>query len=176
VIDAQREGRPAGPREASMPPRPTAATEACEAGQSSIAARARTPRDTTAVPRALISSGSPYERTVGFSRAVVVGDRVFVAGTAPVMPDDAEPPPDSYGQTKRCLDIIGAALGEAGGSLADVVRTRAYLVETGAFDGFARAHGEAFSEVRPANTTVVVKALLDPRWLVEIEAEAVIAP
>ena len=110
---------------------------------------------------------------MGFSRAVVVGDRIFVAGTAPVMPDGADPPDDSYGQTRRCLDIIGAALAEAGASLADVVRTRVYLVDAAVFDGFARAHGEAFSEVRPANTTVVVKELLDPRWLVEIEAEAV---
>jgi enamine deaminase RidA (YjgF/YER057c/UK114 family) len=125
------------------------------------------------VQRTLISSGSPYERTVGFSRAVVVGDRVFVAGTAPVMPDGADPPTDAYGQTKRCLEIIGAALGEAGVGLPDIVRTRVYLVDTAAFDGFAQAHGEAFSEVRPANTTVVVKELLDPRWLVEIEAEAV---
>lgn len=127
------------------------------------------------MPRTLISSGSPYERTVGFSRAVVVGDRVFVAGTAPVMPDGANPPADSYGQTKRCLEIIARALEEAGASLADVVRTRTYLVDAGDFDGYARAHGEAFSEVRPANTTVVVKELLDPRWLVEIEAEAVVA-
>jgi enamine deaminase RidA (YjgF/YER057c/UK114 family) len=125
------------------------------------------------VQRTLISSGSPFEGTVGFSRAVVVGDRIFVAGTAPVMPDGADPPDDSYGQTRRCLDIIGAALAEAGASLADVVRTRVYLVDAAVFDGFARAHGEAFSEVRPANTTVVVKELLDPRWLVEIEAEAV---
>ena len=110
---------------------------------------------------------------MGFSRAVVVGDRIFVAGTAPVMPDGADPPDDSYGQTRRCLDIIGAALAEAGASLADVVRTRVYLVDAAVFDGFAQAHGEAFSEVRPANTTVVVKELLDPRWLVEIEAEAV---
>lgn len=122
--------------------------------------------------RRLISSGSPYERTVGFSRAVVVGERIFVAGTAPVMPDGADPPTDAYGQTRRCLEIIDAALGEAGATLADVVRTRTYLVDESAFEGYARAHGEAFSEVRPANTTVVVK-LLDPRWLVEIEVEAV---
>src|SRR5262245_620388 len=91
VTEAQRDGRSVGPRSASTPPGPTAATEACDAGQSSIAARARTPGDTTAVTRKLISSGSPYERTVGFSRAVVVDDRVFVAGTAPVMPDGADP-------------------------------------------------------------------------------------
>jgi enamine deaminase RidA (YjgF/YER057c/UK114 family) len=123
--------------------------------------------------RRRISSGSPYEPIVGFSRAVVVGDRVFVAGTAPVMPGGADPPTDPYGQTKRCLDIVAGALAEAGSSLADVVRTRVYLVHASHFDGFAKAHGEAFSEIRPANTTVVIAELLDPRWLVEIEVEAV---
>lgn len=125
--------------------------------------------------RQLISSGSPYEPVVGYSRAVRVGDRVFVAGCAPIMPDGADPPADPYGQARRCLEIVAAALERAGGSLADVVRTRAYLTDGGQFDGFARAHGEAFAEIRPANTTVVVAALLDPRWLLEIEAEAVIA-
>lgn len=120
-----------------------------------------------------ISSGSPYEATVGFCRAVRVGDRVFVAGTAPVMPDGADPPADAYGQTRRCLEIISTALEQAGASLEDVVRTRAYLVDPAHFDGYARAHGEAFANVRPANTTVVAQ-LLDPRWLVEIEVEAVV--
>jgi len=124
--------------------------------------------------RRLVSSGSPYEPVVGYSRAVAVGDRVFVAGCAPIMPDGAAPPADAYGQARRCLEIVGAALREAGASLQDVVRTRAYLTNASAFDGFAKAHGEAFSEVRPANTTVVVAALLDPRWLLEIEAEAVV--
>ena len=126
------------------------------------------------VERRLISSGSPYERTVGFSRAVVVGERVFVAVTAPVMPDGGDPPDDSYGQAKRCLEIIDRALEEAGGSLADVVRTRVYLTPAADFAEVGRAHGEAFAEIRPANTTVVVAALVDPRWLVEIEAEAVL--
>jgi enamine deaminase RidA (YjgF/YER057c/UK114 family) len=124
--------------------------------------------------RHLVSSGSPYERVVGFSRAVRVGDRVVVAGTAPVMPEGAEPPPDAYGQAKRCLEIIGRALEEAGSSLADVVRTRVYLVRTDDFEEVGRAHGESFSEIRPANTTLTVKELVDPRWLVEIEAEAVV--
>ena len=123
--------------------------------------------------RRLISSGSPWERTVGYSRAVVVGDRIFVAGTAPVMPEDAELPPDAYGQARRCLEIIDGALTEAGARLSDVVRTRVYLVRREDFEEVGRAHGEAFSEVRPANTTVVIKELVDPRWLVEIEAEAV---
>jgi enamine deaminase RidA (YjgF/YER057c/UK114 family) len=126
------------------------------------------------VDRQLVSSGSPWEPVVGYSRAVRVGDRVFVAGSAPIMAEGADPPADSYGQAKRCLEIIAGALEQAGASLADVVRTRAYLTDADAFDGFARAHGESFSEIRPANTTVVVAALLDPRWLLEIEAEAVI--
>jgi enamine deaminase RidA (YjgF/YER057c/UK114 family) len=126
------------------------------------------------VDRRLISSGSRYEPIVGYSRAVRVGDRVFVAGCAPIMPDDADPPPDSYGQAKRCIEIIGRALEEAGGSLADVVRTRVYLTPAADFEDFGRAHGEAFGEIRPANTTIVVAALIDPRWLLEIEAEAVL--
>ena len=123
--------------------------------------------------RRLISSGSPYEPVVGYSRAVVAGDRIFVAGCAPVMPDGADPPAETYGQARQCLRIIERALAEAGASLRDVVRTRVYLTPAADFEEFGRAHGEAFSAIRPANTTVVVAALVDPRWLVEIEAEAV---
>jgi enamine deaminase RidA (YjgF/YER057c/UK114 family) len=123
--------------------------------------------------RRLISSGSPYEPIVGYSRAVVAGDRIFVAGCAPVMLDGADPPPDTYGQAKRCLEIIQRALAEAGASLRDVVRTRVYLTPAADFDEFGRAHGEVFSEIRPANTTVIAAGLVDPRWLLEIEAEAV---
>jgi enamine deaminase RidA (YjgF/YER057c/UK114 family) len=123
----------------------------------------------------LISSGSPYERVVGFSRAVRVGRRVVVAGTAPVMSEGVDPPADAYGQAKRCLEIIERALVDAGASLADVVRTRVYLTRTADFEEVGRAHGEAFSEIRPANTTLTVAELVDPRWLVEIEAEAVVA-
>jgi enamine deaminase RidA (YjgF/YER057c/UK114 family) len=126
------------------------------------------------VERRLISSGSPYEPVVGFSRAVRVGPRVVVAGTAPVMPEGADPPADAYGQAKRCLEIIERALTEAGASLADVVRTRVYLTRTSDFEEVARAHGEAFSEIRPANTMLTVTEFLDPRWRVEIEAEAVV--
>ena len=124
--------------------------------------------------RRTVSSGSPYEPVVGYSRAVRVGDRVFVAGSAPIMADGSDPPADAYGQAARCLEIVADALRRAGASLEDVVRTRAYLTDAGVFDGFAKAHGEAFSEIRPANTTVVVAALLDPRWLLEVEAEAVV--
>ena len=124
--------------------------------------------------RHLISTGSPYEVALGYSRAVRVGDRVFVAGCAPAMADDADPPSDSYGQTQRCIERIEQALADAGSSLADVVRTRVYLTPAADFDGFGRAHGEAFGDIRPANTTVIVAALVDPRWLLEIEAEAVL--
>jgi enamine deaminase RidA (YjgF/YER057c/UK114 family) len=124
--------------------------------------------------RRRIPSGSPYEPVVGFSRAVRVGDRVIVAGTAPVMPDGADPPPDAYGQAKRCLEIIAGALAEAGARLEDVVRTRVYLVRTADFEEVGRAHGEIFAEIRPANTTLAIAELVDPRWLVEIEAEAVV--
>lgn len=124
--------------------------------------------------RRLISSGSPYEPVVGYSRAVVVGRHVAVAGTAPIMPDDGDPPPDAYGQASRCLAIIGEALERAGASHADVVRTRVFLIRLGDFDGVARAHGEVYGEVRPANTTLLVRGFLDPRWLVEIEADAIV--
>ncbi len=111
---------------------------------------------------------------IGFSRAIVVGDRVFVSGTAPVMPDGAEPPTDPYGQAKRCLEIIVAALRAAGAGPEDVVRTRTYLVDAADWEEVGRAHGEVFADVRPASTMVVVSALLDPRWRVEMEADAII--
>ena len=121
-----------------------------------------------------MGSGSPYEPMIGFSRAVVVGNHISVSGTAPVMPDGGEPPADAYGQAKRCLEIIGAALAEGGASLEDVVRTRMYLVDAADWEEVGRAHGDVFSEVRPASTMVVVKGLLDPRWRVEIEADAIL--
>jgi enamine deaminase RidA (YjgF/YER057c/UK114 family) len=123
--------------------------------------------------RQLISGHSPYERIVGFSRAVVAGDRVHVAGTAPIPPDGAAPPEGAYEQARLCLEIIGEALERAGSGLAHVVRTRVYLTDPANWQEVGRAHGEAFSEIRPANTTVVAR-LLDPAWLVEIEAEAVL--
>ena len=124
--------------------------------------------------RSLISSGSPYEPVVGFSRAVVVGPHVYVAGTAPIMPDGAEPPADAYGQARRCLEIILAALEQAGAGAEHVVRTRVYLTRVEDFEQVGRAHGEVFAASRPANTTLVVEGLVDPRWLVEIEADAVV--
>jgi enamine deaminase RidA (YjgF/YER057c/UK114 family) len=125
------------------------------------------------VERQLISSGAVFEDRVGYSRAVRVGRLVWVSGTAPIMPGDADPPEDPYGQAKVCLEIIGRALAEAGGSLDDVVRTRIYVADAAFIDDVGRAHREAFATARPATTGVVVE-LLDPRWLVEIEAEAVL--
>jgi enamine deaminase RidA (YjgF/YER057c/UK114 family) len=124
--------------------------------------------------RKRVASGSLYEPVIGFSRAVVAGNHVAVSGTAPIMPDGGEPPADAYGQAKRCLEIIGAALAEAGAGFADVVRTRTYLVDAGEWQEIGRAHGEVFTEVRPASTMVVVAGLLDPRWRVEMEADAII--
>ena len=123
--------------------------------------------------RQRVSSGSPYEAVAGFSRAVRVGDRVMVAGTAPIWPDDTVDP-SVEAQTRRCLEIIGAALTEAGGGYADVVRTRLFMVDAADFPVVAEVHGKVFADVRPACTGVVVASLLDPRWKVEIEAEAVL--
>ena len=123
--------------------------------------------------RRLISSAMPWERTIGYSRAVVAGGHVYVSGTAPVMPDGADPPADVYGQARRCLEIIGEALQEAGSGFEHVVRTRIYVTEPGHIAEAGRAHGEVFGEIRPA-TTGVVTGLLDDRWLVEIEADAVL--
>lgn len=124
--------------------------------------------------RQLVTSGSPFEKTIGFSRAVRVGDRVLVSGTAPVWPDGSCPD-DAAVQTRRCIEIIAQALVEAGASLTDVVRTRMFLVDSSAADAVGAVHGELFGEVRPAATMVIVAGLLDPRWKIEIEAEAVIA-
>ena len=124
--------------------------------------------------RRRITSGSPYEPVVGFSRAIVVGPHVFVAGTAPVMPEGADPPADTYGQTRRVLEIILGALAEAGAGPEHVVRTRLFLTPAADFDQAARAHGEVFSDIRPASTMLFVSALADPRWHVEMEAEALL--
>ena len=123
--------------------------------------------------RRLISSGAAFEDRVGYSRAVRVGDRVWVSGTAPIMPGDADPPAGAYEQAKVCLGIVERALAEAGASLDDVVRTRIYVTDPSLIAEVGRAHREAFAVARPA-TTGIVAQLLDPRWLVELEAEAVI--
>lgn len=122
--------------------------------------------------RRLIASGSPFEPVIGFSRAVVDGRHVTVSGTAPIMPDGGDPPPDAYGQTKRVLEIILAAVEEAGARPEHVVRTRTYLTRAEDWREVGRAHGEIFADIRPASTMVVVRGFLDPRWVVEIEADA----
>ena len=123
--------------------------------------------------RQRISSGAAFEQRVGYSRAVRVGTHVWVSGTAPIMPGDGDPPGGAYEQAQVCLTIIARALEEAGATLDDVVRTRIYITTPDDIDAVGRAHGEAFAEARPA-TTGIVTQLLDPRWRVEIEAEAVI--
>jgi enamine deaminase RidA (YjgF/YER057c/UK114 family) len=125
------------------------------------------------VNRRVISSGSSWERDYGYSRAVVADGRVYVSGTAPIMPGDADPPPDPYGQAKRCLEILLAALAEAGASAGDVVRTRLFVTNASYGRDVLRAHGEVFADARPACTGTVVQ-LFDPRWLVEIEVEAIL--
>lgn len=124
--------------------------------------------------RKLISSGSPFEPRIGFSRAVRVGPFVAVSGTAPIAPDGGVAAPgDMYGQTKRCLEIIAKAIGDAGLTLKSVIRTRVMLTDISRWEEAARAHGEFFGEVRPASTFVEVKGLIDRGWLVEIEADCV---
>jgi enamine deaminase RidA (YjgF/YER057c/UK114 family) len=123
--------------------------------------------------RQSVSSGSPFEAEIGFSRAVRAGRHVFVSGTAPVWPDGSCDP-DPGVQARRCLEIILAALAEAGATAADVVRTRTFLTDTADAGVVGRAHGEVFGEIRPASTMVAVAALLDPRWKLEIEAEALL--
>lgn len=119
-----------------------------------------------------VASGSAYELIIGFSRAVRVGDRVVVSGTAPIWPDGSCDP-DVYAQARRCLEIILAALQEVGAGPEHVVRTRTYLVDARDWEAVGRAHGEVFADIRPASTMVVVVGLLNSRWKVEMEAEAV---
>ncbi len=125
--------------------------------------------------RRIVPAESPFVATVGYSRAVRVGPHVHVSGTAPIMPGEADPPLDAYEQTKRCLEIVVSALAEVGARPEHVVRTRAYLVDADDWKEIGRAHGEVFGSVRPATAFVVVSALLDPRWKVELEAEALVS-
>jgi enamine deaminase RidA (YjgF/YER057c/UK114 family) len=121
--------------------------------------------------RQRIASGSPFESEIGFCRALRVGDRVVVAGTAPIWPDGSCDP-DPGVQAGRCLEIILAALAEAGAGPEHVIRTRMYLTDPADAPAVGRVHGEVFGAVRPVSTMIVVAALVDPRWVVEIEAEA----
>jgi enamine deaminase RidA (YjgF/YER057c/UK114 family) len=125
--------------------------------------------------RKLVSSGSPYEKPIGFSRAVRVGNWVAVAGTAPIADDGSVAcPGDLYGQTRRCLQIIQAAIESTGASLSDVLRTRVMLRDIARWQEAARAHGEFFAAIRPASTFVEVSSLVQKEWLVEIEADCLI--
>ena len=117
---------------------------------------------------------SPYEAAYGFSRAIRTGDRILVSGTAPVEADGSSTPGDAAAQARRCFTIILKAIEELGGSAADVVRTRMFIVDPADADAIGAVHGEVFAEVRPAATMVVVKALLRDEWRVEIEAEALV--
>jgi enamine deaminase RidA (YjgF/YER057c/UK114 family) len=122
--------------------------------------------------RQRITSGSKYEPAIGFSRALRVGNQVHVSGTAPIWPDGSCDP-DPEVQTRRCLEIILRALADAGASAKDVVRTRIFITDPTYADAVGKAHGAVFGEIRPASTMVVIVGMLDPRWKVEIEAEAV---
>lgn len=125
--------------------------------------------------RKLISSGSPFEPRVGMSRAVRVGPFITVSGTAPLGPDGRTiSPGDPGAQARRCLEIIAAALEKAGASLRHVVRTRTLLTRIDDWQAVAAVHGEFFREIRPANTIMQVSRFIDPEWLVELEADAVV--
>ena len=124
--------------------------------------------------RQCFASGAPYEPVYGYSRAVRVGNRIDVAGCAPIEPDGSSTPGDAGAQAARCIAIIGEALDALGGSYADVVRTRMYITDAADADLVGRAHGSAFKNVRPASTMLVVPALIRPEWKVEIEAEAIL--
>lgn len=117
---------------------------------------------------------SPYEATYGYSRALRVGNRILVAGTAPIEPDGSSTPGDAAAQARRCLAIIVAAVVELGGSAADIVRTRMFITDAADAESVGLAHGELFRDNRPVSTMVVVTALLRPEWRVEIEAEALV--
>lgn len=125
------------------------------------------------VERRAVRSGSPFEETIGFRRAVRMGSTIAVSGTAPVWPD-GHVDPDPTTQARRCWQIALAALDELGGAPDDVIRTRQFVVDPAVADAVGAVHGEVFGAVGPASTMVVVAGLLDPRWLVEVELDAVL--
>jgi enamine deaminase RidA (YjgF/YER057c/UK114 family) len=125
------------------------------------------------VARRLISSAQPLEQKFGYSRAVVQDGHVYVSGTVANMPDGSDPPSDAYAQARRALEIVVAALAEAGSGAEHVVRTRMFVTRAEDFEAVARAHGEVFGDARPATTALIVQ-LPNPLWLVEIEADAVL--
>ncbi len=124
--------------------------------------------------RSVVPAVSPFAATVGYSRAVRDGQHVYVAGTAPIYPDGTDAPADAYLQAKRCLEIIVDALAQLGAAPEHVVRTRIYLVNAADWEAVGRAHGEVFGDIRPASAFLVIAGLLDDRWLVELEAEALV--
>lgn len=125
--------------------------------------------------RRRVPTEAPWAEKVGYSRAVRVGDTIYVSGTAPIDADGRiGPPGDVYGQTRRCLDIIIAALGEAGARPEHVVRTRIFVRDAGQWEEVARAHAEVLGHAKPATTLVEVHGFIDPEILVEIEAVAVV--
>jgi len=122
-----------------------------------------------------ISSGSSYEKPIGFSRAVRIGNIISVAGTAPITDDDTTAHPgDLYNQTKRCLEIMKKAITDAGGKLENVIRTRIFLKDISEWEKAAKAHGEYFSEIRPACSFIEVKGFIKDDWMIETEADCVI--
>jgi enamine deaminase RidA (YjgF/YER057c/UK114 family) len=122
-----------------------------------------------------VTSGSPYEPIIGFSRAVRIGNTIAVGGTAPIGPDGKNAAVgDPAGQVRRSLEIIKASIEKAGGKMEDVIRTRVFFTRQHDWQAIGKAHGEFFGSIRPASSMIVVKALLDDDWLVEIEADAVI--
>jgi enamine deaminase RidA (YjgF/YER057c/UK114 family) len=125
--------------------------------------------------RKLVSSGSKFEPVIGFSRAVRVGPHIIVSGTAPIAEGGGIAcPGDLCGQTRRCLEIIEMAVNEAGGKREHIVRTRMFLKEMASWEAAGRAHGEFFKDIRPASTMIQIVQAIDPGWLIEIEADAIV--
>lgn len=123
--------------------------------------------------RVSVVSGSPYESQIGFSRAVKVGNLILVSGTAPIWPDGTCDPDPSV-QACRCWEIVQAALAELGAGIENIVRTRMYITDVGLAGELGAVHGQVFEGIRPASTMVVVAGLLDPRWVIEVEADATV--
>ena len=127
------------------------------------------------IKRQNISSGSPFESVIGFSRAVRIGNVLAVAGTGPIAPDGSTAcPDDAFGQAMRCLEIIKKAIEDSGGNITDVIRTRMYLTDISKQDEVGKAHAEYFRDIRPAATMVEVTGLARDDWFVEIEAECIV--